>query len=222
MCEKIGSARLLDHLGIDRLKQWNHNKIDLYFKPLLVELEFVKEQWGLIAAPDVDEEFDIKERVEVLNTIVNTSLSFKYLKAELFHTLAAGLAQKIVEKLRSKWAALVGNPLIPTIEADISQGAQLLESIAALLSQCNAITDECVSNERAGGKAESEAVAQRAADIMNSFRKHDARIRMLAAVEDPMHACEELEGYASAHGKDDFYEKNCPLSWQAVALLLLL
>ena len=30
---------------------------------------------------------------------------------------------------------------------------------------------------------------------------------MLAAVEDPMHACEELEGYASAHGKDDFYEQ---------------
>ena len=39
-----------------------------------------------------------------------------------------------------------------TIQADISQGAQLLESIAALLSQCNAITDECVSNERAGGQ----------------------------------------------------------------------
>ena len=58
-----------------------------------------------------------------------------------------------------------------------------------------------------GGKAESEAVAQRAADIMNSFRKHDARIRMMAAAEDPMHACEELEGYASAHGKDDFYEQ---------------
>ena len=109
-----------------------------------------------------------------------------------------------------------------TIQADISQGAQLLESVAALLSQCNAITDECASNERAGGKAESEAVAQRAADIMNSFRKHNARIRMLAAVEDPMHACEELEGYASAHGKDDFYEQNCPLSWQAVTLLLLL
>ena len=48
-----------------------------------------------------------------------------------------------------------------TIEADISQGAQMLESIADLLSQCNAITDECVSNERAGGKAESEAVAQK-------------------------------------------------------------
>ena len=42
---------------------------------------------------------------------------------------------------------------------------------------------------------------------MNSFRKHNARIRMLAVVEDPMHACEELEGYASAHGKDDFYEQ---------------
>ena len=71
-------------------------------------MEFVKEQWGLIAAPDVDEEFDIQERVEVLNTIVNTSLSLKYMKAECFHTLAAGLAPKIVEKLRSKWAALVG------------------------------------------------------------------------------------------------------------------
>ena len=57
---------------------------------------------------------------------------------------------------------------------------------------------------------------------MNSFRKHDARFRMLGAIEDPMHACEELEGYASAHGKDDFYETNVPLSWQAVALLLLL
>ena len=66
LCEKIDRARLLDHLGIDRLKQWNHNKIDLSFKPLLVELAFVKEQWGLIAAPDVDDEFDVQERVEVL------------------------------------------------------------------------------------------------------------------------------------------------------------
>ena len=40
-----------------------------------------------------------------------------------------------------------------TIEADISQGAQLLESIDALLSQCIAITDECVSNERVGGES---------------------------------------------------------------------
>ena len=52
----------------------------------------MKEQWGLIAAPDVDDEFDIQERVEVLNTIVNACLSFKYLKAELFDALAARLA----------------------------------------------------------------------------------------------------------------------------------
>ena len=64
--EKIDRARLLDHLGIDRLKQWNHNKIDLSFKPLLVELEFVKEQWGLITAPVFQEEFHIQERAEVL------------------------------------------------------------------------------------------------------------------------------------------------------------
>ena len=53
LCEKIDRARQLEHLGIDRLKQWNRNKVD--FRRLLEELEFVKEQWGLMTAPDVDE-----------------------------------------------------------------------------------------------------------------------------------------------------------------------